>query len=448
MRKRFQAVATVAVVAAFFLGAATWAQADLFDDAVAALTNDNLEAASLDHVGRSLKGGLVAGYPQYTPGPTPLHGFNISTPCGSFSFGQGLIDNLEGMFDPGAILAGIQSTATNMIGAALANLPMVGICYLWPTGCDIFKYLQGLANDILQFKGLSCQQSEQLLAGLGAKFSGARTSRCISKEQRAGKTLTQAEAACATGSAPGLLDPETGNEVPPGGKADLIAGSMARAGASQELIDFVNSLLGEVTLKAGGSSGQPLDVDITAPSKRVHDEYEEERDELHADITDAVNILCGGSGTLTADKHRAISLPGMSMPHGALHALCDISNQSYEAYNLYAHKLAGAMTLVKMSWKIGEALDELEEGMMANPDMDEPGMEVIRTRMARLERERERFVSEKELADRHVVPVFEAIFGDHKRMLLESAGAGLTAGVDTSLPGNRFGAQNALGYGY
>ena len=445
MHRRSQSV--LATVTSVFFLLSPLAHADLFDDAVSTLTNNNLQAASLDNIGRSLKGGLVAGYPQYMPGPTPLHGFNISTPCGSFAFGQGLIDQLAGMFDPGAILAGIQQTATSMIGAALANLPMVGICYLWPTGCDIFKYLQGLANEIQQFKGLSCQQSEQLLAGLGAKFSGARTARCISKEQRAGKTLTQAEAACASGSAPGIIDPETGNEVPAGGKANLIEGSLARAGASQEMKDFLKALLGEVTLTAGGSSGQPLDVDITAPSKRLHDEYEQERNDLHAAITDAVNIV-GVGNTLTADKHRAVSIPGLSMPHGALRALYDISIESPEAYELYAHKLAGAMTLLKMSWKTREALDELEEGMMTNPDMDEPSMETIRLRMARLERERERFVSEKELADRHVTPVFEAIFGDHKRMKLEAAGAGLVAGVDTSTAGNRFGAQNALGYGY
>ena len=437
----------LAVLTGVFFLLAPLAHADLFDDAVASLTNNNLQAASLDNIGQSLKGGLVAGYPQYVPGPTPLHGFNISTPCGSFSFGQGLIDQLEGMFDPGAILAGIQQTAMNMVGAALSQLPMVGICYLWPTGCDIFKYLQGLANEIQQFRGLSCQQSEQLLAGLGARFSGARTARCISKEQRGGKTLTQAEAACASGSAPGIIDPETGNEVPAGGKADLIAGSMKRAGASQELIDFVNSLLGEVTLSAGGSSGQPLDVDITAPSKRLHDEYEKEKNWLHAKITDAVNIV-GVGNTLTADKHRDVSIPGMSMPHGALRALYDISLQNSEAYELYAEKLSGAMTLLKMSWKTRESLDELEEGMMTNPDMDEAAMEVTRIRMERLERELQRFVSEKELADRHVAPVFEAIFSDHKRMRLEAAGAGLVAGVDTSNRGNQFGAQNALGYGY
>ena len=47
------------------------AWADLFDDALDALSNDNLQAASLDHLGQALRGGLAAGYPQYTPGPHP-----------------------------------------------------------------------------------------------------------------------------------------------------------------------------------------------------------------------------------------------------------------------------------------------------------------------------------------------------------------------------------------
>ena len=144
--------------------------ADLFDDAVAALSNDNLEAASLDNVGQALRGGLTAGYPQYTPGPTPLHGFEISTPCGSFSLGQGFMDQLEGMLDPSSMLGAVQQTATSLLGALVSQLPMIGVCYAWPTGCDIIKYLQSFINDMLQFQGLSCSQAEAMLTGLGGKL--------------------------------------------------------------------------------------------------------------------------------------------------------------------------------------------------------------------------------------------------------------------------------------
>ena len=136
------------------------------------------------------------------------------------------------------------------------------------------------------------------------------------------------------------------------------------------------------------------------------------------------------------------------MPHGALRALYNISLESPEAYEQYAHKLAGAMTLLKMSWKTNEATDKLEEGMQDNPDLDEPTMEVILGRLARLQRERERFISEKELADRHVLPVLDAIFDDNRILQMQATRAGLLAGLDPGAAANRFGAQNPMGYGY
>ena len=184
-----------AMLALLLAGGPLVARADLFDDALDALSNDNLEAASLDHLGQALRGGLAAGYPRYTPGPTPLHGFDISTPCGSFSFGQGLVDNLAGMLDPSAVIAGIQTTATSLIGAATSQLPMVGLCYAAPTMCDIVKYLQAMVNQILQFKGLSCSQAETLLTGLGGKLRRQVETECVGKGLRSGLTIDRAQAA-------------------------------------------------------------------------------------------------------------------------------------------------------------------------------------------------------------------------------------------------------------
>ena len=49
------------------------ATADLFDDAVQALGASNLQAASLDKMGRALKGGLVAGYVPTVPQVDRFH---------------------------------------------------------------------------------------------------------------------------------------------------------------------------------------------------------------------------------------------------------------------------------------------------------------------------------------------------------------------------------------
>ena len=424
--------------------------ADLFVDSVNALGADKLEAASLDNVGRALRGGLAAGYPQYTPAPTMFHDFNISTPCGSFTFGTGLIDNLAGMLDPNAVIQGIQSTATNLIGAAISQLPMVTLCYAAPTMCDIVKYLQDMVNQVLQFKGMSCQQAEQMLTGLGGRLSGARTSRCISAQQRAGLTLTAAETACQGGSALGITDHATGEDITSptsDGNSKLVEDSLTRAGAPQEIKDFARELLGEVEIKAGSSSNEPVDVDIQAPEKRMHDVYQIERNTLEAAMEDAMNIV-GGGNPLVPAKRTAISLPGTAMPDGILRGLYEIRQSDPAAYQDYLDKMSGTFAMLKLSWKVNETRDLLEEGKIDNTQMSEAELEILEARLARLMRERDRFVSEKELMERHALPIMREILADYRE---RQAGAGevmLSSGVGRLLPESLLGRQLGLGYGY
>ena len=435
------------VIAGLVLSGPQAVRADLFEEALQALEADKLNAARLDHVGRALRGGLVAGYPQLPPGNPILHDFNISTPCGSFSFGAGLINNLAGMLDPSALIAGLQSTATNLIGAAISQLPMVSLCYAAPTMCDMVKYLQELVNEILQFKGLSCAQAETLLVGVGGKLSGARTSRCVSAQQRAGKTLIEAEEACVGGSAGGIIHPETGNPVPPGGSAPLIEGSLARANASQDIKDFAKEVLGEIELKAGATPEEPLDVDITAPRKRLHDEYKTQRDQLTAKIEDAVTIV-GAGNALTPAKYRDVSIPGVALPNGVMDALFDIKQVDPMAYQDYLGKLAGVFTILKLSWRVSETEDLLEEGMLDNTQLSEAEADIIRARLKRLSRERDRLIREKELAERHALPILEAILQDQQNRQRVAGEVAFGAGVDGGIVANQFGAQNSMGYGY
>ena len=435
------------VIAGLVLSGPQAVRADLFEEALAAMGSNKLEAARLDNVGRALRGGLVAAYPQLPPGNPILHDFNISTPCGSFSFGAGLINNLAGMLDPTALIRGLQSTATNLIGAAISQLPMVSLCYAAPTMCDMVKYLQELVNEILQFKGLSCAQTENLLVGVGGKLSAARTSRCVSAQQRAGKTLIEAEEACIGASAGGIIHPETGNPVPPGGSAPLIEGSLARAGASQDIKDFAKELLGEIELKSGASPEEPLDVDITAPRKRLHDEYKTQRNQLTAKIEDAVSIV-GAGNPLTAAKYRDVSIPGMALPNGVMAALYDIKQVDPTAYQDYLGKLAGVFTILKLSWRVSETEDRLEEGMLDNPQLGEAEAAVLRAQLKRLSRERDRLIREKELAERHALPILEAILQDHQERQGAAAGMAIASGVDAAMVVNQFGVQNSMGYGY
>ena len=439
------------ILALLFALTPVLAHADLFDDAVSTLTNDNLNAASLDHLGQSLRGGLVAGYPQYTPGPTPLHGFQISTPCGSFSFGQGLIDNLAGMLDPTAIIAGIQQTAMNLLGAAISQLPMIGLCYAAPTMCDIVKYLQDLINEIIQFKALSCSEAETLLTGLGGKLRKNFATQCQGEKMAGGMTMEQAQVACSTNASDmrqAIIDHATGKPVGDSGSdgnSKLIEDTLTRAEAPQEIKDFALALLGEVEIKAG--SGGEIDIDVRAPEKRFHDEYEIEINQMSNEINDAVNIIDGGN-SLPDDKRRNVSLPGMAMPDAVLKGLADIRRSDPMAYAQYAGKLAGNITMLKLAWKAKETRDYLEEGTIDNTQLSDAELDIMKARLNRLNREIDRVIDEKALAERHVLPVMREIVADRNERQIAAAEAILAAGKDLARTENQFGAQNLLGYGY
>ena len=427
------------------------AQADLFDDAVNALTNDNLEAASLDNMGQALRGGLATGYPQYTPGPTALHGFEIATPCGSVTFGQGLVDNLAGMLDPTAIISGIQTTATSLIGAAISQLPMVGLCYAAPTMCDIVKYLQDMVNEMIQFNGLSCQQAETMLTGLGGRLRKNVETQCIGRNLRGGMTMDRAKQACSTSAndmRQAITDHASGRPIghsASDGDSRLIADTLARADASTEIIDFARELLGEVEIKPDARGA--IDMDVQAPEKRMHDEYEEERTTMVAELHDSANIVGSGS-LLPASKRRLVSLPGMAMPDAVLAGLYDIGQSDPAAYNDYLSKLSGSLAMLKLSWKVNETRDLLEEGTIDNTQLAEAEIEIMQARLNRLMRERDRFISEKELAERHALPVLREIIADRRERQMADAEAMLAADVDTGAADNRFGVQLPIGYGY
>ena len=423
------------------------AGADLFEDSISALTNDNLEAAALDNLGQTLRSGLSTVYPQVSAPSNPLlHDFSINTPCGAFSFGSGVLGNLVGMMDPArigqAFVGQIQNAAMAIVGAAISQLPMVTACYLSPTICDIVKQIQDVVNEILHGKLVSCSQAETLLAGVGMKLSGGRTSACISQMQASGMLLAEAEAACATGGG-GLFNPATGA---PSSQADLIAGSLERVDAAADIQDFAQAVLGEVALVASGGN-QPLDVDIQAPTRRLHDLYESERRTVIADIQDAANIV-GGGNALPASKHQAVSLPGMPMPYGVLRSLDRIRRADPAAYQDHLGKMGNAFTLLRLSWRVNELRDQLEEGMQSNTRLSEAEIDIIKGKLGRLLIERDRLVSEKELAERHALPILRAVLDDDQRRREMAALTALGAVPDLALQDNQFGGQNAMGYGY
>ena len=422
------------VVLVVLLLAPGLAGADLFEDAVSSLTNDNLDAARLDYLGRSLQGALSSAYPRIPQGTPFLHDWQINASCGGFGFGAGIMDSLAGMMDPQrlgqAFVQQTQSAATTLIGAALSQLPMVSACYVSPTICDVVKQIQNVVNRILHGKLLTCAQAENALAGVGMKVSGANLSRCLSAAQAGGMSLIEAEFSCAGGGGPPTMP-------------RLIRGSLQLAQAPPDIEAFAYDLLGEIGLSAGAGA----DIDVEAPSRRLHDIYETERQRLSQRVRDAVAVAGSGS-ILTVAQHRGVSLPGMAMPYGVLRALHQLRETDPAAYENYQEKVAAAFTLLRLSWQVNELRDLLEEGVLDNPQLSEAEREMVLDRLVRLERERDRFFREQEQLDRHARPLLQQILADFEARGEMARGHAVGIGADRTAGPSRFGDQTPLGYGY
>ena len=426
---------------------------DLFERALQVMTDQVMVDAGLDHGGILLRGGFEVGYPAPLTKPA-IPALDIGTLLSSLGIGEGLMRDLEKLLDPnaivGSVVSGFQDAVNDLMTTSISNLPMVTACYAGPTLCDISKHQQDLAM-MTQQGALAVQEmGSNLLGGLSSKLKSSRVQKCIDDARRPGAggavntTLAEAQEACAGALAGGIIDPADGVRK---ASVDLIGGSLDRANAPAEVKTFADEVIGEVTIEQGASNAEPLKTTIARPSKGLHDVFQEEKDDLVADLEAAVVVVAGG-GTLTAAEMRELSLPGAPMPGAVIEALADMSQSDPLAYAGYRNKLAGNMALIRLNWRVHELQEHLDESVLTNQELGEPEAEVIRQRQERLRREMRRVVEQKEMAERHVLPVMESMVADHRESQREAARRGMQAPADLGGTDNQWGRQNGIGYSY
>ena len=138
------------------------------------------------------------------------------------------------------------------------------------------------------------------------------------------------------------------------------------------------------------------------------------------------------------------------MPDAVLRGLWDIQQGDPAAYNDYLAKMGGTLAMLKLSWKVNETRDLLEEGKIGNTQLSDAEMEIMEARLNRLVRERDRFIGEKKRSSWSDMPCPSC--GDPDRPTAAPAGVDGGGGhrlVPTRVrQGSRFGAQSVMGYGY
>ena len=342
------------------------AQADLFDRVIKDMYMDDTRRRSSYSGRQTMVGGAVTRYPISISNPQVDH-FRINTPCGSWSLTpQGVLNNLTEMLDPdrlkAALMAAIQSSIQNLVGAVVSKLSMLTVCYAVPTLCDLTKHMQAISGQLHNVRALSCQQLEGMVNNVANSLTAGRTSRCIQAQIGAGMSLNVAQRMCASGewdaapTHPGPLqgwgifgdnasastkghafpdDPMVVTNAASFGYPDLDETGSAGSGERREqklirdtletaladstmserekyeLLDFQKHMIGDVTVRdpsadpanpntpPGDDEPAETEYDPEMPEYKLHDYYRSEFSRFDGVLECAINTFGGHTDLLT-----------------------------------------------------------------------------------------------------------------------------------------------------
>jgi hypothetical protein len=399
----------------------------LFDDARAATPQ---VYGSADHTGVTLRGGVdLRTY--LSPQTTTLFRTEarIGGTCGAFDFGASVRQAFEE----------IPALFETLGEALLANMPMLVLCYVSPTLCDLYKHFQALVNAVMQARYAQCQDLQHAAAAAGLMLRGGASARCLEEQQQQGTGLNLALSRC-LGEVSSLRSP-TGQRRT---QVELVRETLEAAGASPTTVALAQAMFGEVTLTAGGAN---LGAQQQRPREGLHRRYETFRDTAAGALDEAATSLAAGS--LPADAVLAeLTLPGQPLPRATLDALAALRGDPVR-YESLRQRLAAALAITRLTWEVRELQDQLAAAEVVNAQLTEEERRLLERRVAAAQRELDRVVQEKETAERHLLPVVDALLREYAAVQTEAARVGVQAPTREVPPMPfRRGGQLTAGFGY
>lgn len=401
-------------------------QADLFRAARAAT---DVRLGQADTAGVTLRGGT--NLRTYLGGQTPTlfqTQVNVGGSCGAFDFAG----SLQQAFDE------IPALFEGLIEAALANMPMLILCYASPTLCDLAKHFQALVNTVIQARYAQCQSIQTAMAAAGLKLRGGQTAQCLEDAQQAGAPLHTALERCL--STVQQLRSPLGHRAT---QVELVKETLQAAGADATTVALARHLLGEVTLSAGGST---LGTQQQRPPSSLHARYEQLQTATATQLRQAAATVASG-GTPAPALWQDLSLPGQPLPRAALAALAALQADPVRQ-DTYLQKLATGLALVRLTWEVRELHDQLAAAETVNAQLSDEQRRLLERRLAALQQELTRVVQAKDTAERHVLPVLEDLLREHATVQQEATRLGLQVPATPAVPPTPFRGQVPIGFGY
>lgn len=399
------------------------AQAGLYEDAKTAIRTE--VTPQYDASGVSVRGGMSLKTGERSHSATVFRAQAQSGgSCSAFDFRGSMKEAFE------EFPAMLEALVHEIVG----QLPLLAACYASPTICDLFKHYQALMNALIQAKYGQCQAIQHAAMYAGKRLAGGEESNCLQVMQARGFSLQKALSICAEPTFVRRVDGSVGTEK------NLVADTLAWAGATSETQALASALLGEVNVRAG-NGGLRTQNDLR---QRVFlARYNAHRLEAEMGLRTAV-VEYRDTGTVSVLTIEAVSVPGQPLPVLAFEALHALS-QDPGRYEALIGKLSTGLALTRLTWDCHDLEEQIQTAIDNNQELTAEEYAQIQRRVATLRSQLARF-HEKTVAIEKLQPTLELLFEQYAAQQGQAVQSVLTAPPAQVVPLSPYGRQTPLGY--
>lgn len=342
--------------------------------------------------------------------------------CAGFDFRESMVDAFRSM----------PQLFESLLEAVIHEMPMLGLCYLSPTLCQLGQHFQSLLNIAIQAKYGQCQNIQLAAMYAGKRLRGGEEGRCLEDQASAGASLPEAMRKC-TGDMTSTRSPLG----VPRENVNLIQEALEAAGASPETQTLARNVFGEVRLSTGGK----LTVQAEQDPNGVLGLYEGHKSEARAALQAVVDEYAA-TGTVQPETLRQASIPGRPLPMAAAEALAAFKDDPVRG-ETFLDNLSTSEAVVQLTWQCHELENQIAAAIADNPHMSDAERAPIQQRFEAVRRQLLQ-LTQKLTASQMVQGDLDTLLREYTKVQSVATQAGMAAPL-RRLPPMPFGKQQPSG---
>jgi hypothetical protein len=312
--------------------------------------------------------------------------------CGNFN----LASEISNIFSAEAADKYVQG----LEGAIVNGAPLMLMCYMSQTMCDLYKHFRNMANAALSMRQMQCQQIENLAADAGTSLRASSVMNCIAQQsQNSDLPYESIVASCSSASNNMIEIPGSGALAANFDLTKVIGNAVGSGNTPPAVTDFIKGVMGNVQFSASagitsdGKQQYPMETKLSTLTSAYYGAVKD------------VGEQAAKSRTMPSpDTVQTISTPGFPITPVVLTRLSamDVGTRDnfYRQYSTVA-----AMTA--LLYQIEEAINALESAKASAKDKDT--IAKLQDGLTSLQRGYDMMEKRLVLQERYLNPMFNTI---------------------------------------